>query len=650
MPGRYGNTGCDGRDGQPGKVLWVVKNDIGLEIERSHNLYHPIITGFSVVPIIDDGILEPSEEVMISNISIKNEGGLHLPAGTTISIRGSENFHRNDDSIIIPHPVAPQQEVILYGELRGRIGPSTGLSSFDLVFELLGSTFSEVATWEDHNIQYPLYLAVEDCIQIPYGDHEVSFGVNNISHMVYGTDENNVRCEFTVSNGLEHKNEADRVHGVELTGLDPHSLFDDILQVVVLEKNSLYSQLKVTIDLYLRDILIENATINIQVVPLYLPRSSDVLLVTNESMGKNTFMAFDEIFTKFALEYDIWDYKYNGGFDNLKRYFADYTSKLIVIYNGSYDIFQYLDMNDLSQHFSNSENGGSGVLVVGSINEDTAEHIFSSMHVYKELSAEETSDSFYINNPTISDMENKMAHIVADRSDVEPSYKWDCNINFEPKTIKKGWTSTLISYGDGRLLRSNISLIDKVVGNTFKDVRSLLWDRIHSAFGILWVSILCALPIQKRVDIILRAEIITDKLLDIQSTIYEIIECSIYMDIKNQFFLRDQENCSLLFDLLTLYNNNPGIYINEIYIELCLRILYRLSNGTWWHSFTGYMYTRFSTIEKMINEFIEGISDRADRSINIEELRESAELLGPSKNRVKWEQIQTNGQPFRFSL
>jgi hypothetical protein len=55
-------------------------------MEKSKDLYSVKIESFEMIPLIDDGVIEPQEEVLFTNFVISNKGGLSLPQGATLSI------------------------------------------------------------------------------------------------------------------------------------------------------------------------------------------------------------------------------------------------------------------------------------------------------------------------------------------------------------------------------------------------------------------------------------------------------------------------------------------------------------------------------------------------------------------------------------
>jgi hypothetical protein len=59
-------------------------------MEKSKDLYSAKIESFEMIPLLDDGVIEPQEEVLFTNFVISNKGGLSLPQGATVSISSKD--------------------------------------------------------------------------------------------------------------------------------------------------------------------------------------------------------------------------------------------------------------------------------------------------------------------------------------------------------------------------------------------------------------------------------------------------------------------------------------------------------------------------------------------------------------------------------
>jgi hypothetical protein len=91
MNGKNGQIGKPGKDGKNGSLRYEVINTKGNTIEISEFMWCIEISEFDIIPVIDDGIFEPGEEVYFTNFKLKNIGGLTLPEGATVKI-SSENI------------------------------------------------------------------------------------------------------------------------------------------------------------------------------------------------------------------------------------------------------------------------------------------------------------------------------------------------------------------------------------------------------------------------------------------------------------------------------------------------------------------------------------------------------------------------------
>ena len=79
-------------------------------IERSNDLFKPKIIDYVFSPFVDDGILEPGEEVFFQNFTISNFGGISIPEGT-ILIVSTKGF--SIDGFIVLPKIEPRNFILI---------------------------------------------------------------------------------------------------------------------------------------------------------------------------------------------------------------------------------------------------------------------------------------------------------------------------------------------------------------------------------------------------------------------------------------------------------------------------------------------------------------------------------------------------------
>ena len=65
-----------------------------------------------VLGLIDDGVFEPGEQIVLHNVTILNDGGLTLPSGAFLKIQPTASFKPIDEYIPIP-PIRPGETIRL---------------------------------------------------------------------------------------------------------------------------------------------------------------------------------------------------------------------------------------------------------------------------------------------------------------------------------------------------------------------------------------------------------------------------------------------------------------------------------------------------------------------------------------------------------
>ena len=198
--GPNGPSGQRGTNGNPanGAILWVVSNSDGGVLYQAGTRFEAEVTNLKVLSAIDDGIFEPNERILVSDVLVVNSGGLPLPDGVSTFMPSTKTIKFEPTCFNLPSEhLFPGQSFVIPITYYGRIfdqpppnvpGPFVSRAEFHSRAELLGRPFEKSFLHQRLVVQYPVNLAYLRCSE-NLGRGEVSvleIGVQNISTMPYG--------------------------------------------------------------------------------------------------------------------------------------------------------------------------------------------------------------------------------------------------------------------------------------------------------------------------------------------------------------------------------------------------------------------------------------------------------------------------------
>jgi hypothetical protein len=392
LPGRDGDVGAEGADGvsaKTGGIWWVVRNPQGKALHQAGTRYDVEVTSLKVKAAVDDGIFEPNDEIVVSEVRVANSGGLPLPEGVSFFIPSTNTIKFEPTTFNLPSDrLFPMQAFTIPTTFCGRIfdqpppnapGPFISSAEFHSRAELFGRPFEKSFLHQKFVIQYPVKLRyLKCCTHLGRGEISVlEMGIHNISTMPYGSCDRSggeVIIQLRLDARLIPVLESDSPDSIPYTIIhDPNSRDNTFIHLHTIPPGQTVDiQVKVQMEcraelfdrchwqasLYLRNKLIEYNFEKIRVTPFYIPRDppADVLMFTDEAITRKQFVFWQRIFEILQVSVDYWDTtRYNGlSLDSQTNerhqvtWEGKYTGKMILYPNCN---LQSLLASDIPRHF-----------------------------------------------------------------------------------------------------------------------------------------------------------------------------------------------------------------------------------------------------------------------------------------------------------
>ena len=385
-----GLCGTDGNVANHGGILWVVSSSKGDILYESPTRYDVQITSYDVVSIIDDGIFEPNEQILVSRCCVINNGGLPLPSGATAFMSSTQTIKFVPTRYELPNDqMFPNQSFVIPITYHGRIfdqpppnvpGPFVSSAEFHSCVELLGRPFEKSFLCTKLTVQYPVKLSYLRSAKSA-GQGEVivlEIGVKNISKMPYGDCPGSGGKVFLQMHldarlilvGSANMNTSSIPYTVTYDPNMCDSLYIQLHHIpagqtvnvqVTIQMEScaeLFDWCLWQADLYLRGKMIEYNFDKIRITPLYIPQepTADVLMITDNTITRKEFVFWQKVFEILKLSVDYWDAVYYNGISvdqatntrHQSSWEGRYKGKLILYPHCRLDL---LWSSDIVRHF-----------------------------------------------------------------------------------------------------------------------------------------------------------------------------------------------------------------------------------------------------------------------------------------------------------
>ena len=395
--GRNGLVGQDGRDGEPafhGNVQWVhYSAKDSTIISKSDQRYDAEVVGYKVRSSNNDGIFEPNEEIIITELQILNSGGMPIPEGATVFFPKANGVNFLPIKYKLPGGLAPTRKTIVPETFKGRIsdqpppntpGPFLNSVQFCSRVEILGRPFEKSFHFKKLNIQYPVKLAYSRSSEsLQRGEVScINIGIQNISALPYGKSFKTACGTVTLqlhfdrriipigSAQIEIKNVPYVVYNtpeipdstfIEMQEVPPGSTVNVQVTVQMDVQAELFDKCMWQADLILRGKLIEYSQTNIRVSPTYIPQQpqADILFITSQNITRKEFTFWQLLFNALQASVDYWDIDKHNGLSIDSHTNTEHTKTWKGRYNGMMILYPYCDLQnlqsiDLIKHFNGS--------------------------------------------------------------------------------------------------------------------------------------------------------------------------------------------------------------------------------------------------------------------------------------------------------
>lgn len=350
--GPSGAAGQDGREGRPGRILWVVESSSRQILHEAETRYDATVVSLQVSPAMRGGMYEPNQPITVSNVVVRNNGGLPLPKGAKLFFPSTKTVHFVQTVYELPE-IPPMTFITVSEQFKGRIfdqptpnqpGHFTGEASFSPQIELLGRPFGNSLT-HTLEVTYPVKLNFAlSRKNVSIGEISVlEVGIENTSAVSFGSA---LGCQGTVSVrlhldshliplgiqptppevGAPEEEERGEAFSFQVTH-NPN--LQDSVWVKIKELQvgaSLTIPIAFLMDpsahlcdtyvwqaaLYYKGKHVEYLTQEVRVTPAYTPPSSptslgDVLMVTNEMLSASEIVLWQKIFDILGVNVDYCD-------------------------------------------------------------------------------------------------------------------------------------------------------------------------------------------------------------------------------------------------------------------------------------------------------------------------------------------------------
>ena len=482
--GSRGNNGSKGGNGREGEVEYILFNrETGGIIESSNKLYEGKITSFQYIPVLDDGIIEPKEEIIITDITFHNVGGLSFPAGLQFFIIPLENLEfSSENTVTYDKAIPPNTSLTLPIQLKCNIGKQVGCARFLIGFKF-NSKFKHISIGDSDqftisHIKYPVFIhPIQRMNLLTRGDNQILLKLENLSKLAYGSATESLQAlQYRISSSTSSSSSTKDVliNGVPIFTSNiediPAASTLSFHQCISINLKAKFYQINtITIQLYFRNELTQSFSFQIKNIPQFNmhQKENDVLLLISSQISEDLFGKLDSIFTMLNLSVNIFDYNFYHSYHAFPSFswIKLFQNKLILFFVDDEAQLKQFPLDFLRTHFYNEENQAnsfSSLLLYGNVTQKQFyEYLFSSGSMYSEnpLVENELSDWFTVLNVNQSHMSLKIQTLEKSYQSLSPFLiKKIINQRYRPMQVDtKNFVQQLWCYGSASVAESFFS-------------------------------------------------------------------------------------------------------------------------------------------------------------------------------------------------
>jgi len=383
-PGRSGSSGNaalhNGTNGNDGKyTIRVVESDGSIsEYTRPYDLK---LLSFDIESDNKDGIIEPGERIHVSNVRVRNIGGMPTPAfhKALIFIESKGWVVSEGMELTVPKSLSPGEDILIKDQPLSFKVKDTTISTPGDRFRVT-ETISPVSMMDDvhryfegfenhrnFEITFPLEITPITALESMGAGHKsrIYLKVTNISQKTFGGISDLKReiaiklrteggelppeaIEFRDSNGKPLGAGKGLVEAISKLAPGESMMIEG---VVAVDQNAPhYTDSKIMANLELGEIgnpsklrTIQKEIHTIRIAQMYAKTpDSSVLLIANHGTERREIEQWKHMLTRMGLGVDVWDLSFNG-FLALSRELAqggslmqDFQGKTIILLNNEF--------------------------------------------------------------------------------------------------------------------------------------------------------------------------------------------------------------------------------------------------------------------------------------------------------------------------
>lgn len=311
-------------------TTFIWKDAAGKVIEQGRNGYNLRLVSFDVVDSMNDGIFEPLEEIIITNIALRNDGDMTLPAGSIFRLVSSPDITAIEPNAAPLPLLTPGASIVLANTFRMKLGdvpiptspgPLATQFKFNTEATLLKRQFLKTAATFGVNVAWPLAIqSIASPTQMARREtRPFMVTVTNRSTIPYCiSPETEAKIVLQFRPGLI-PNDPRAVGAVgqpwslelPLTQIEPGASLTLTVNVSCWDGSEFFDRTPWQADLLLRGRLIEYSTQQVRTCPdwneNFADVPQDVIMFTSDHIMLADYLAWKSICKTLKLGLWMWD-------------------------------------------------------------------------------------------------------------------------------------------------------------------------------------------------------------------------------------------------------------------------------------------------------------------------------------------------------